>query len=123
MKIIGFTNSAAVDDTWIRAYSMPFPDRESAIGGLEFPLDAYLGRIRDYVVAGAAGVADLCAKPAILFEGMEDEAIPPDRAIADFRALWPDAPVVKMPGVGHFCQEDAPEVLVGGIRQFLQANP
>ena len=123
MKIIGFTNSAAVDDTWIRAYSMPFPDRESAIGGLEFPLDAYLGRIRDYVVAGAAGVADLCAKPAILFEGMEDGAIPPDRAIADFRALWPDAPVVEMPGVGHFCQEDAPEVLVGGIRQFLQANP
>jgi pimeloyl-ACP methyl ester carboxylesterase len=31
--------------------------------------------------------------------------------------------VVEMPGVGHFCQEDAPEVLVGGIRQFLQANP
>ena len=68
-------------------------------------------------------MADLCAKPAILFEGMEDGAIPPDRAIADFRALWPDAPVVEMPGVGHFCQEDAPEVLVGGIRQFLQANP
>ena len=29
MKIIGFQNSAAVDDTWIRAYSAPFPDRES----------------------------------------------------------------------------------------------
>jgi haloalkane dehalogenase len=123
MKIIGFTNSAAVDDTWIRAYSDPFPDRESAIGGLEFPLDAYLGRIRDYVVEGAVGIGDLCAKPAILLEGMEDGAIPPDRAIADFRALWPDAPVVEMPGVGHFCQEDAPGVLVDNIRRFLHANP
>ena len=123
MKIIGFTNSAAVDDTWIRAYSDPFPDRESAIGGLEFPLDAYLGRIRDYVVEGAVGIGDLCAKPAILLEGMEDGAIPPDRAIADFRALRPDAPVVEMPGVGHFCQEDAPGVLVDNIRRFLHANP
>ena len=123
MKIIGFTNSAAVDDTWIRAYSDPFPDRDSAIGGLEFPLDAYLGRIRDYVAEGAVGVSDLCAKPAILLEGMEDGAIPPDRAIADFCALWPDAPVVEMPGVGHFCQEDAPDVLVDNIRRFLHANP
>jgi hypothetical protein len=30
MKIIGFQNSAAVDDAWIRAYSAPFPDRAVA---------------------------------------------------------------------------------------------
>jgi haloalkane dehalogenase len=28
MKIVGFQNTAAVTDTWIRAYSAPFPDRE-----------------------------------------------------------------------------------------------
>ena len=123
MKITGFTNSAAVDDRWIRAYSDPFPDRASAIGGLEFPLDAYHGRIADYVIAGASGVPDLVGKPAILLEGMADAAIPPDRAIADFRALWPDAPVVELPGVGHYCQEDAPETLVANVLQFLQANP
>tara|TARA_B100000700_G_C15028598_1_gene849451 strand:- start:1040 stop:1960 length:921 start_codon:yes stop_codon:yes gene_type:complete len=123
MKITGFTNSAAIDDTWIRAYSDPFPDRESAIGGLEFPLDAYLGRIADYVIAGANGVPELRSKPAMLLEGMEDRAIPPDLAIADFRALWPEAPVVEMPGVGHYCQEDAPEVLVANVLQFIQKNP
>ncbi len=123
MKIIGFRNSAAVDDTWIRAYSAPFPDPDSAIGAYEFPVDAYLGRIRDYVIEGAAGVPELTSKAAILLEGMEDRAIPPARAIADFRSLWPDAPVVEMAGVGHFCQEDAPEILVTNITQFLQANP
>ncbi len=123
MKITGFTNSAAIDETWIRAYSDPFPDRESAIGGLEFPLDAYLGRIADYVIAGANGVPELRSKPAMLLEGMEDRAIPPDLAIADFRALWPEAPVVEMPGVGHYCQEDAPEVLVANVLQFIQKNP
>jgi haloalkane dehalogenase len=53
---------------------------------------------------------------------MADQAIPPDRAIADFRGVWPDAPVVELPGVGHFCQEDAPEVLVSNIVQFLQSR-
>lgn len=123
MKIIGFQARDAVDDTWIDAYSRPFPDRDSALGAYEFPIDAYEGRILDYVLAGIDGVADLVAKPAILLEGMEDRAIPPARAIADFRALWPDAPIVELPGVGHFCQEDAPEVLVSNILQFLQSNP
>ena len=123
MKIIGFQNSAAVDDTWIRAYSAPFPDWDSAIGAYEFPVDAYTGRIADYVLAGLGGVADLVAKPAILLEGLEDRAIPPARAIADFRALWPDAPVVELPGVGHFCQEDAPDVLVSNLHHFIQSNP
>ena len=66
MKIIGFQNSAAVDDTWIRAYSAPFPDWDSAIGAYEFPIDAYQGRIAPYVLAGLDGVADLVKKPAIL---------------------------------------------------------
>ena len=47
MKIIGFQNSAAVDDAWLAAYSGPFPTWESAIGAYEFPIDAYLGRIAD----------------------------------------------------------------------------
>lgn len=123
MKIIGFQNSAAVTDTWIRAYSAPFPDWDAAIGAYEFPIDAYTGRIAEYVLDGLGGLADLHAKPAMLLEGLDDRAIPPARAIADFRAQWPDAPVVELPGVGHFCQEDAPDVLVACIDQFIQANP
>ena len=122
MQLIGFTNTAAVDDTWVRAYSAPFPDQASAIGAYEFPIDAHTGRIIDYVLEGLPGVADLQAKPAVLYEGMEDHAIPPARAIADFRALWPDAPVVELPGVGHFCQEDAPQTLVAGIEHLVQAT-
>ena len=41
----------------------------------------------------------------------------------DFRRLFPAAPVVELPGVGHFCQEDAPETLVAMIMQFMGANP
>jgi len=123
MKLLGMNNPEAVTDTWVRAYSSPFPTPESCIGGYEFPVDVHTGRIVDYVLEGLDGVPALQAKPAVLYEGMADRAIPPAYAIADFRSLWPDAPVVELPGVGHFCQEDAPDVLAAGIDHFIQANP
>tara|TARA_B100000686_G_scaffold355106_1_gene469964 strand:+ start:4320 stop:5231 length:912 start_codon:yes stop_codon:yes gene_type:complete len=122
MKIIGFQNSSVIDDDWIDAYSSPFPDYDSSIGAYEFPIDVYLGRISDYVLEGVEGVPALQAKPAILLEGLEDRAIPPDRAIEGFKSLWPDEEVIELPGVGHFCQEDAPDVLVSHILDFLSAN-
>jgi haloalkane dehalogenase len=123
MKIIGFENSAAVDDTWIRAYSAPFETPEECIGGHEFPLDAYLGRIADYTIEGLSGLEELKKKPAMLAEGMCDKAIPPEFAIADFEGIWPGRPVVRMPNAGHFCQEDVPDTLVALVEQFIQSNP
>ena len=123
MKIIGFTNSAAVTPEWIRAYSMPFPDKASCIGAIEFPKDVVLGRIANYVREGAAGLPELRKKPAMLAECMQDHGIDPAHAIADFKALWPDGPVVTLENAGHFCQEDAPEALVALIKQFIQMTP
>ncbi len=122
MKLLG-VSSKVIDQTWIEAYSSPFPDYQSSIGAYEFPIDAYLGRIGEYVLEGLQGVEDLTSKPAILLEGLEDYAIPPEFAIADFMSLWPSSPVIKLPGVGHFCQEDAPEILIASILQFLKSNP
>ena len=125
MKIIGFQNSAAVDETWIRAYSAPFPDRESCIGGIEFPLDVHYSRFQSYVIEGlqSGNLDAVKAKPALLASGDKDFGIAPEHAQADFRNLFPRAPVVPLPGVGHFCQEDVPETLVALIQGFIQANP
>ena len=125
MKIIGFQNSAAVDETWIRAYSAPFPDRESCIGAIEFPLDVHYNRFQKYVIEGlqTGNLEKVKAKPAMLVSGDMDFGIDPGFVQGDFRALFPDAPVVPLSGVGHFCQEDVPETLVALICGFLQANP
>jgi haloalkane dehalogenase len=72
------------------------------------------------VKEGVVGLDELRNKQAMLAEGMLDRAIPPERAIADFRILFPDAPVIELENVGHFCQEDAPETLVALIQQFIQ---
>jgi haloalkane dehalogenase len=124
MKIIGFQNSAAVNDTWIRAYSAPFPDRDSCIGGIEFPLDVHYSRFQEYAMAGlqTGNLEAVKTIPAMLAYGLEDRGIAPEWAMADFRLLYPEAPVVQLPGVGHFCQEDAPETLTAMIHQFIQAN-
>lgn len=125
MKIIGFENSSAVDDTWIRAYSAPFPDRASCVGGIEFPLDVHLQRAFPYMMAGleSGNLEAVKAKPAMLAVGLKDKAIRPENAIASFKGLFPNAPINTFDQAGHFCQEDIPEILVALIHQFVQANP
>ena len=125
MKIIGFQNTAAVDDTWIAAYSAPFPDRESCIGAIDFPLDVHYGRFLPFVfeTMETGDIAALKSKPAMLVSGDKDFGIAPDHAISDFRGLFPDASVVEVSGVGHFCQEDIPDELVQFISDFIRDNP
>lgn len=124
MKITGFQNSAAVDDEWIRAYSAPFPDRGSCKGAIEFPLDFHLGRFRKYLMEGVAtgNLEALKRKPAMLAVGMQDRAIHPQNQIADFQSLFPSGPITCLPNAGHYCQEDAPELLVALVHQFMQMN-
>ena len=124
MKIIGFQNSAGVDDTWIRAYSEPFPDRASCIGAINFPLDVHYQRFLPLIfeIMEQCDLDAVKAKPAFLVSGDRDYGIAQAHAISDFRGLFPDAPVVKVPGVGHFCQEDIPEILVALIQGFMQTH-
>jgi cis-3-alkyl-4-acyloxetan-2-one decarboxylase len=119
MQIVGLERLDRVDPTFIRAYAAPFGSAAECRGAIDFPLDLALGRIRDFVREGAAGVPSLRDKPAILIEGMLDRAIPAALAIADFRGIWPDGPVIEVPGAGHYIQEDAPEVVVPVLQGFL----
>jgi len=125
MKIIGFQNTAAVDDTWIRAYSAPFPNRDSCIGAISFPLDVHYGRFLPFVfeTMQTGDIDSLKSKPAMLVSGDKDFAIAPDHAISDFKGLFPQGKIIEETGVGHFCQEDIPEKLVAYIRNFVQETP
>ena len=122
MKIIGFENSTAVDQTWIDAYSAPFGSREECTGAIEFPTDAIQQRAAPYMMECAANVEAVRAKPAVLVEGIHDRAIYPPRAIGLFQTLWPNGPITLLDQAGHFCQEDAPEVIVPLIRQFIRTT-
>ena len=125
MKTLGFENSCAVDQNWINAYSSPFPDRDSCLGAIEFPLDLHYGRCKEYIVEGLklGNLEKIKAKPAILLEGLQDKAIHPENAIADFKALWPNGIIKAFENAGHFCQEDVPNDLVSFVQKFIDSNP
>ena len=122
MKAIGFENTAAVNANWVAAYSAPFPRKADCLGAIEFPLDALLGRMAPYVREGFPLIDNLKAKPAMLAVGMRDRGIAPDLQIADFRGIWPDRPIIELPGAGHFSQEDVPDTIVALIQLFIQST-
>ncbi len=125
MKILGFERMANVDDAWLKAYSSAFPDRDSCIGAINFPLDIHLGHCKGFIINSLklGNLDKVRQKPAILIEGMNDQAIHPENAIADFKRLWPMGPIIELDNVGHFCQEDCPKTLVALIHQFIQMTP
>ena len=67
-------------------------------------------------------VKALQAIPAMCVVGEEDRARPAKSRVFRFKSLWPNGPVVTLPGVGHFLQEDAPESVAALGEQFIQMN-
>jgi haloalkane dehalogenase len=120
MKRIGFERTAHVDETWVRAYAAPFPDEASCKGALQFPQNIAAPETVQALFEHIANVAQLAAKPAMCVYGEADRAIPLAMGVGTFRAVWPKGPVVTLPGVGHFIQEDAPETACALIEQFIQ---
>lgn len=124
MKKLGFENSAAVDETWIKAYSMPFSTLAETKAAIEFPLDVILDRVSPFVVDSLkkGHLEKVRNKPAMLADGMKDKAMPPALVMADFKRLFPNGPIVQIDNAGHFCQEDTPDVLVALIELFMQTS-
>ena len=122
MKRVGFESAARVDETWIRAYAAPFPTPESCIAAYRFPQCINDRETVDFLktVRTPEAMAAVKEKPAMLIFGEADRALPQAFTIGCFKDLWPNGPVVTLPGVGHFLQEDAPETVAALIQQFVQ---
>jgi len=75
--------------------------------------------IAPYLNEGLPLLDGLKSKPAMLAVGMKDRAIAPENQISDFKAIWPEGPIIKLPNAGHFSQEDAPETIIALIELFI----
>jgi haloalkane dehalogenase len=63
----------------------------------------------------------LADRPALLVWGMRDWCFRPD-CLGRFERAWPHAEVHRLADVGHWVLEDAPEVAVPIVEQFLAAT-
>ena len=125
LKLIGFVNHEAITDDWIRAYASAFPTPESCKGAKAFPLNAGNPVSWAYLEAQMKqpGVIEaMSKKPAMTVMGEEDRTVPAALARGFLHEIWPDAPFITLPNVGHFAQEDVPGTLLAMIDQFVQSH-
>jgi haloalkane dehalogenase len=120
MKRIGFERTGFIDETWIRAYASPFPSPAECKGAVQFPANIAAPETAQVLLEHVANLSKIAAKPAMYVHGESDRAIPMEMAVAMFRSTWPEGPIVTLPGVGHFIQEDAPVSACALIEQFIQ---
>jgi haloalkane dehalogenase len=120
LKRIGFERTGHIDETWVRAYAAPFPTAADCRGALAFPASIGSPETAAAMFEHIAALPEVAAKPAMYVHGEADRAIPTELAVGQFRSTWPKGPVVTLPGVGHFIQEDAPETACALIEQFVQ---
>ena len=123
LKRIGFERTAHVNETWVRAYASPFPTPADCIGAVQFPKCIGHPDTMAAMFEHLGNLGQLAAKPAMYVHGEEDRAVPTEQSVGSFKATWPNGPVVTLPGVGHFLQEDAPETVASLIEQFIQMTP
>lgn len=113
------------DETMIRAYTAPFPDRASCIGAIAFPRDIPVGNDHpsaDTMRSIQKKLSLLSDKAKIIIWGTQDPIFP-KRMLDWWKKVYPGTESHELPEAGHFLQEDAPEKIVAIITDFLRKNP
>jgi pimeloyl-ACP methyl ester carboxylesterase len=108
-----------------RAYLAPHPSWSSRTGILEFPrqlpdgpqapISAWLGDVHDRLVA-------LADRPVLIIWAEQDPAFTPQMLEELWLPDFPDAQLLRLPDAGHYLQEDAYELIVPRLLEFLHSN-
>ena len=124
MKRIGFERAGDVTETWVKAYSDPFPNSQACIAAIRFPQCIFDRETIDFLksIRTESAIRELKGKAAMYVHGEADRALPSEFTTGCFKDLWPQGPIVTLPGVGHFLQEDAPETVGALIELFVQTT-
>ena len=124
MKRVGFERTAHVDENWVRAYASAFPTVGECRGALQFPRSIGNPETIAFLAEQAEkhDIEVFKSIPAMCVVGEEDRAMPQEWLKFRFRSFWPNGPLVSLPGVGHYLQEDAPETVAALVEQFIQTN-
>lgn len=119
LKLNGFENNAIITDTWIAAYGTPFANPADCLGAIGwakgFPMGAH-----SFETPTRSTVNTISGKPALAIWGEADKTLLADHFLPLFSGIFPEAPIKRLPGVGHYCFEDAPELVADLISNFIR---
>jgi cis-3-alkyl-4-acyloxetan-2-one decarboxylase len=119
LKLNGFENNALITDTWLHAYGAPFATTEECAGAIGWAKGSAIGAHR-FEIPDAAARRAIQSKPALAIWGMADRTLHAEHFLPLFSDLFPQAPIHKLDGVGHYSLEDAPEAITAHIAEFLR---
>lgn len=118
LKLNGFENTRIINDTWLRAYGSRFENPADCLGAIGWAKGFAAGEHR-FEVPDARAKRKILSKPALAVWGMADRTLAAEHFLPLFNELFPSTPVHKLPGVGHYSFEDAPETIATIIDDFL----
>ncbi|UGS89383.1 alpha/beta fold hydrolase (plasmid) [Ralstonia wenshanensis] len=118
LKLNGFEDHGLINDAWLQAYGARFATPADCAGAIGWAKGFATGAHR-FEVPDAAARRAIATKPAMAIWGMADRTLHAVHFPPLFSELFPDAPVHRLPGVGHYSFEDAPGAIADRIATFL----
>ena len=118
LKLNGFENHAIITDDWLAAYGAPFASPADCLGAIGWAKGFATGT-HLFATPDAAAKRAIRGKPALAIWGMADRTLRAEHFLPLFASLFPDAPIERLAGIGHYCFEDAPETIASLISQFI----
>ncbi len=118
-------NKEKITPTMLKAYTTPFPNKESCIGAIAWPRDIPIGNSHpstETMLHIRQNLDVLADKPKLLIWGLKDPVFPP-RVIDWWNKIYPGIETHKIEHASHFLQEDAPDKIILWIEKFLENNP
>lgn len=121
LKLNGFENHALITDTWLRAYGSHFVSSTDCAGAIGWAKGFAIGAHR-FEAPDAMAKRAIRSKPALAIWGQADRTLHAEHFLPLFSALFPQAPIHRLAGTGHYCLEDSPDDVAALISQFLQCH-
>jgi pimeloyl-ACP methyl ester carboxylesterase len=119
LKLNGFENNAIITEAWIDAYAAPFAAPADCLGAIGWA-KGFATNAHRFETPDPAAERAIRGKPALAIWGEADRTLQADHFLPLFSALFPASPIERLAGVGHYCTEDAPDVIAALILEFLR---
>ncbi|RJO73779.1 alpha/beta fold hydrolase [Nocardia panacis] len=119
LKLNGFENNAIITDPWLAAYAAPFATPADCLGAIGWA-KGFATEAHRFETPDASAERSIRSKPALAIWGEADRTLQAEHFLPLFTAIFPAASIERLPGVGHYCLEDAPAAVAQLIADFLR---
>lgn len=119
LKLNGFECNDLITDTWLAAYSSHFVNPADCAGAIGWAKGFAIGAHK-FEAPDAAAIRTISAIPALAIWGTADRTLKAEQFLPLFAAIFPQAPIHRLEGVGHYSLEDAPNKIEAIVTQFVE---